>query len=91
LTEAYDVAWQPKALKSLRRIDNPDRVRLIRASQALAYDPFPSSCRRVVGPDDIYRIRVGAYRLLYTVEKERLVVLVLTVGHRRDMYRQIND
>jgi len=91
LTKAHDVAWQPKALKSLRRIDNPDRVRLIRASQALAYDPFPLSCRRVIGPHDIYRIRVGAYRMLYTVENERLVVLILTVGHRRDIYRHIND
>jgi mRNA interferase RelE/StbE len=87
LTERYDVAWQPKALKALRRIDNSDRVRLIVASQALSQNPFPPTSRRVVGPDDVFRIRVGAYRLLYTVENTKLLILVLTVGHRRDVYR----
>jgi mRNA interferase RelE/StbE len=87
LTERYDVSWQPKALKALRRIDNSDRARLIRASQALSHNPFPSTSRRVIGPDDVFRIRVGAFRLLYTVEKAQLLILVLTVGHRRDVYR----
>jgi mRNA interferase RelE/StbE len=87
LTDRYGIEWQPKALKALRRIDNVDRERLIRASQALGLDPFPPASRRVIGPDDVFRIRVGPYRLLYTVENTRLLVLVLTVGHRRDVYR----
>jgi mRNA interferase RelE/StbE len=91
LTEQYDVSWQPKALKALRRIDHPDRVRLIRASKALGLNPFPGQQRRVVGPDDVFRIRVGSYRLLYTVVNEKLLVLVLTVGHRRDVYRLTLD
>jgi mRNA interferase RelE/StbE len=86
LTERYDVSWQPKALKALRRINNSDRVRLIRASQALGHNPFPATSRRVMGPDDVFRIRVGSYRLLYTVENTKLLILVLTVGHRRDVY-----
>jgi mRNA interferase RelE/StbE len=87
LTNQYKVAWQPKALKSLRRIDGTDRERLIRAAQALSFDPFPAASRKIVSPDDIYRIRVGSYRLLYTVENGRLLVLVLSVGHRRNIYR----
>jgi mRNA interferase RelE/StbE len=87
LIERYDVSWQPKALKALRRIDNSDRVRLIVASQALSPNPFPPTSRRVVGPDDVFRIRVGAYRLSYTVENTKLLVLVLAAGQRRDVYR----
>jgi mRNA interferase RelE/StbE len=87
LTERYDVSWQPKAVKALRRIDKSDRVRLILASQALSQNPFPPTSRRVVGPDDVFRIRVGDYRLLYVVENSTLLILVLTVGHRRDVYR----
>jgi mRNA interferase RelE/StbE len=87
LTERYAVSWQPKALKALRRINSSDRTRLIRASQALSHNPFPGNSRRVIGPDDVFRIRVGAFRLLYTVEKTKLLILVLTVGHRRDVYR----
>ena len=45
----------------------------------------------MVGPDDVFRIRVGAYRLLYTVENTELLILVLTVGHRRDVYRMNFD
>ncbi|MBJ7434175.1 MAG: type II toxin-antitoxin system RelE/ParE family toxin [Microbacteriaceae bacterium] len=87
MAERYAVSWQPKALKALRRIDNSDGVRLILASQALGNNPFPANSRPVVGPDDVFRIQVGPYRLLYTVEKAKLLILVLTVGHRRDVYR----
>lgn len=73
----------------LRRIENPDRTRLVLASQALSHNPFPARSRRVVGPDNIFRIRVGDYRILYTVEHQQLIVLVLTIGHRRDIYRQL--
>jgi mRNA interferase RelE/StbE len=73
----------------LRRIENPERTRLILASQALSHNPFPAESRRVVGPDNIFRVRVGDYRILYTVEHQKMIVLVLTIGHRRDIYRQL--
>jgi mRNA interferase RelE/StbE len=73
----------------LRRIENPERTRLILASQALSHNPFPAELRRVVGPDNIFRVRVGDYRILYTVEHQKMIVLVLTIGHRRDIYRQL--
>ena len=55
--------------------------------QALATEPFPHGIRKLTGADDVYRLRVGRYRVLYTVEAGRLVVLVLKVGHRKDVYR----
>ena len=54
---------------------------------ALADDPFPRGARKLSGYDDVYRIREGRYRILYSASKEKLIVVVLKVGHRRDVYR----
>jgi mRNA interferase RelE/StbE len=55
--------------------------------QALAINPRPVGCRKLEGYEATFRIRVGRYRILYDVLDERLVVIVLKVGHRRDVYR----
>jgi mRNA interferase RelE/StbE len=55
----------------------------------LAGDPHPPGSKELQGAGDLYRIRVGDYRVLYTVEHDRLVVLVVDVGNRRDIYRSL--
>lgn len=65
----------------LRRVDA--------AIRQLADDPHPPGSKKLKGTDDLYRIRAGDYRILYTVEGRRLVVLVVNVGHRRDVYRSL--
>ena len=50
-------------------------------------DQRPASAKRLVGRTEYWRIRVGSYRVVYTIEDDRLVILVLTLGHRRDVYR----
>ena len=55
--------------------------------RALADDPFPRGSRRLSGYDDVFRVRTGRYRILYSVSERRLVIVVLKVGHRRDVYR----
>ena len=54
---------------------------------ALGHNPRPLGCKKLTGPGDLYRIRVGEWRVVYTVEDSRLVVLVVRVGHRGDVYR----
>jgi mRNA interferase RelE/StbE len=53
----------------------------------LARDPRPAGHVKLVGAEDLYRIRSGDYRAVYRIEEDRLVVLVVTVGHRRDVYK----
>jgi len=53
----------------------------------LETQPRPSGCRKLSGSDDIFRLRLGDYRIIYRVEDEKLVVLVIEIGHRRDIYR----
>jgi mRNA interferase RelE/StbE len=55
----------------------------------LAGDPHPPGSKKLEGAGDLYRIRVGDYRVLYTVEHDRLVVLVVDIGNRRDIYRSL--
>ena len=53
----------------------------------LAIEPRPRGARKLAGYDDVFRVRTGRYRVIYSVEEDRLVVLVLKIGHRKDVYR----
>ena len=83
----YDVFIKPSALKELEAVDSKkDRRRIVRAIQSLAEDPRPAGCRKLSGKDK-YRIRSGAYRIVYAVRDAVLVVTIVRVGHRRDVYQ----
>ena len=54
----------------------------------LATDPYPRGTRKLLGYDDVFRIRIGQYRVLYSVSEATVIVVVLKIGHRRDVYRR---
>ena len=54
---------------------------------ALGDDPHPSGSRKLAGYDDVFRIRVGVYRVIYSVSGRKLVIIMLKIGHRKDVYR----
>ena len=54
---------------------------------ALANDPYPRGARKLSGYDDVFRVRVAQYRILYSVSENELIIVVLKVGHRRDVHR----
>jgi mRNA interferase RelE/StbE len=83
----YRVEVRPAAEKSLRRIDPSMRARIRGAVALLAIDPRPPASRRLRGRDG-YRVRIGDYRILYRIEDDVLVVVVVTVGHRREVYER---
>jgi mRNA interferase RelE/StbE len=84
---SYRIEVSATAEKQLKKLRRDDRVRVIRAVQSLANDPRPSGCRKLQGYDDVYRIRIGRYRVLYSIDGRRIIVTVLKVAHRRDLYR----
>jgi mRNA interferase RelE/StbE len=84
---SYRVEVSATAERQLRKLSRADQVRLIRAMQALSSDPRPPGCRKLSGYDDVFRVRVGRYRILYSIEDRRLVIIVLKVGNRKDVYR----
>ena len=83
----YSVLIKPSARKELEAVDlKKDRQRIVAAILSLADDPRPSGCRKLSGKDK-YRIRCGDYRVVYSVLDVILVVTIVKVGHRSDVYR----
>ena len=83
----YEIEISRSAERQLRRLPRTDQVRIARTMQALANNPFPRGARKLSGYDDVLRVRTGRYRILYSVAERKLVIVVLKVGHRRDVYR----
>ena len=82
----YRIELRPAAVRALRTVHPRDRRRIQGAVRLLAEDPRPPGARKLHGRDG-YRVRVGDYRILYTIRDEVLLVVVVTLGHRSDVYR----
>lgn len=85
----YRIELRPAAAKALRRIDRQDRARIHGAIVLLGEDPRPPGARALQGRDGL-RVRVGNYRIVYTVHDDVLLVVVVTLGHRKDVYSARN-
>jgi mRNA interferase RelE/StbE len=86
----YNIEFDRKAIKDFRSIPMPMVKRIKAAIAQLADGPFPSGHKRLQGHlRDYARIRVGDYRIIYSVEQEALVVLVIRVGHRGEIYKKL--
>lgn len=83
----YRIEVSATAEKQIRRLERADQLRVLRAVRDLAATPRPRGSRKLRGYDDVFRIRVGTFRILYSVEPERILVIILKVGHRKDIYR----
>jgi mRNA interferase RelE/StbE len=84
---AYEIRFRRSALRELGDLRQPLGRRVTRAIQALAHDPRPPGVTLLSGPERIWRIRVGDYRVVYRLDDDRRVVTVLRVRHRKDAYR----
>jgi mRNA interferase RelE/StbE len=73
--------------KALRKLPVKVQRRIAAATEALADEPRPTGCAKLHGTDDLWRIRVGQYRVVYTIEDEDLIVLVVRVAPRKDIDR----
>ena len=82
----YRVEVAEAAVRSLRKRDPTARRRVQAAIELLAEQPRPSGARRLVGGDGLMRVRTGDYRIVYEIHDSVLLVLVVAVGHRRDIH-----
>lgn len=85
--ENYNVELTRAAEKQLRVIPKMDLQRIVDALAMLAITPRPQGCRKLSGQIDLYRVRVGTYRIVYEIFDARLVVRILKIGHRKNVYR----
>jgi mRNA interferase RelE/StbE len=85
---SYRVLIKPSAAKEIEAVgQKEDRQRIVTRIQSLAHDPRPFGSEKLSGRGDLYRLRVGRYRVLYSVGDAELDVVIVRVGHRGDVYR----
>ena len=85
----YSLKVSPRAERSLAKIPKSDRSRIGQLIEGLKKDPRPVGCKKLKGATTaVFRVRKGDWRVLYTIEDNKLVVLVVDIGHRKDVYKE---
>jgi mRNA interferase RelE/StbE len=87
VTDLYRVEVARRAVKAIAKLPRPEQQRVRAAIDLLAQTPRPPGCVQLAGEEDAYRVRVGDNRILYEVHDRILLVQVVRVGHRREVYR----
>jgi len=86
---AYRIRIKASATKEIEAIQpRAVRKKVVQRIQSLANDPRPPGCEKLTGQNDRYRVRHGAWRVVYSIEDEVLTVFVVKVGHRSTVYRK---
>lgn len=85
---AYTVEVAPAANRQIRKLDRETQKRLLSVIETLQEQPRPREATKLQGGEGLYRVRSGDYRIIYLIEDRKLLVLVVKVGHRREVYKQ---
>jgi mRNA interferase RelE/StbE len=83
----YSLEFTKSALRELQALDAQLKRRIGEKITALCEEPFPAGIKKLQGEPDHYRLRVGDYRVVYRVDGRRVVIVIVRVGHRREVYR----
>jgi mRNA interferase RelE/StbE len=83
----YRIEWKSSALKEIKHLDRSIIPRIIAAIESLSNIPRPSGVRKLQGSDQSYRIRVGEYRVVYEIVDKILCIVIIRIGHRKNIYR----
>lgn len=85
----YKIEWKRTATKELKQLPKNAILKALSIVQELSTDPHPNASIKLSGTDHTYRIRFGDYRLIYNVMDQVLIIEVIRVGHRKDVYRNL--
>ena len=85
----YEIEFRPAVLKSLKRFPKRDLVRIRKKIEELAENLPNPDLTKMKGNNPFHKVRSGNYRIIYTIEEERLVILIVKIGHRKDVYRNL--
>lgn len=86
-SETYRIDLTPAAARALRKLTAETRRRIARRIDALATQPRPADAARIEGAGGLYRVRVGDHRIVYSILDDVLLVLVVRIGHRSEIYK----
>ena len=85
---SYKIEWKHSAVKELKKLLKDVVVRILQAVEQLTANPYPSGVRKLIGSEHSYRLREGSYRIIYTVSSSALIIEIIRVGHRKDVYNR---
>lgn len=84
---SYKIVWKESALKELLKIDKVFIPKIINAVESLSSNPRPRKVKKLFNSENAYRVRIGSYRIIYTVSSTNLLIEIIRVAHRKDAYR----
>jgi mRNA interferase RelE/StbE len=84
---AYSILLAPPAERQLKALTGPVQKRIVKRLHTLKDNPRPQGVKKLAGEEDLYRIREGDYRIVYTIQDKKLIVLVVKIGDRKEVYR----
>ncbi len=84
---SYTIEWKRSAVKELKQLPQDAIARIVKAVEQLSANPYPAGVKKLIGSEHTYRLRVGTYRVVYTLQANVLVITVIRVGHRKDVYK----
>lgn len=82
----YSIEVKKSVVKALQHIPREDQIRIAKAIKKLAQNPRPQNCVKLAD-SPYYRIRCGHYRIIYDIQDDKLIIIILKVGHRKEVYR----
>jgi mRNA interferase RelE/StbE len=85
----YKIELAREAEKFIRSQNKPLQTKLVIVLRKLAENPRPPKATKLKGLDELYRVRVGNYRIVYTIEDQKLLVLIVRIAHRKDVYKRL--
>ena len=84
----YTIEFKPAAVRDLKSLDHQTQKRVGKKIDTLRSNPFPKSVKKLLGTDEeYYRIKTGPYRIIYQVQHEKVVVLIIRIRHRKEVYK----
>ncbi|MFZ0927442.1 MAG: type II toxin-antitoxin system RelE/ParE family toxin [Syntrophobacteraceae bacterium] len=87
----YRIEFAKPAIRQLAKLPRNLRQRISDRIETLAVDPRPAGCKKLVDTESLYRLHEGDYRIIYQVKDDALLVLIVRIGHRGDVYRNLPD
>lgn len=83
----YKIKIKVSAVKELNTLPKKDLQKVVTKIRSLSSNPHPAGCEKLSG-EEKYRVRQGNYRIIYTIENKQLIVIVVKIGHRKDVYKK---
>jgi len=84
---AYKIEFKPAALRRLEELPREAQKHIAAKIEALRDNPFPAGCKKLRGEANLWRLRAGDYRVIYQIHSHVLTILIINIGHRREIYR----